>query len=81
MLLVHPSERTTHTTAGVPPEGLGCRNSCLIHLTILGLLGVAMLIWAVRHRAWELEVTVELPEKAATPAAVDADPHDTTEEP
>lgn len=50
-----------------PEQGVGCRKSCLIHLTILGVLGLALLIWAVRNRAWELEVTVELPEKAAEP--------------
>jgi hypothetical protein len=41
---------------------------------MMGVLGLAMLIWAVRNRAWELEVTVELPEKAAAQDATDAAP-------
>lgn len=69
---MHPSGRTTAPRTSGEAGGLGCRNSCLIHLTILGVLGVAMLIWAVRFRAWELEVTVELPEKAAAQDADDA---------
>ncbi len=71
---MHPSGRTTAPRASVEADGPGCRNSCLIHLTILGVLSVALLIWAVRYRAWELEVTVELPEKAAAQDATDAAP-------
>ena len=33
----------------------------MIHLALLGVLGLAMLIWVVKNRAWELEVTVEMP--------------------
>ncbi len=61
--------------------GVGCRNSCLIHLAMLGLLGLAMLIWAVRNRAWELEVTVELPEKITEPEDAEADAPGTSENP
>lgn len=78
---MHPSGRTTDPKVIAAPNGLGCRNSCLIHLTILGVLGVAMLIWAVRYRAWELEVTVELPEKAAAQDADDAAPQSSAEDP
>jgi hypothetical protein len=42
-------------------QGIGCRNGCMLHLVIIGLLGVAMLIWLIQIRAWELSVTVELP--------------------
>ena len=71
---MHPSGRTTDPKAIAAPNGLGCRNSCLVHLIMMGVLGLAMLIWAVRNRAWELEVTVELPEKAAAQDATDAAP-------
>lgn len=47
----------------------------------MGVLGLAMLIWAVRNRAWELEVTVELPEKAAAQDADDAAPQSSAEDP
>ena len=33
----------------------------MLHLVIIGVLGVAMLIWLIKIRAWELSVTVELP--------------------
>ena len=42
-------------------QGIGCRNGCMLHLVIVGLLGVGMLIWLIQIRAWELSVTVELP--------------------
>jgi hypothetical protein len=42
----------------------------MIHLALLGVLGLAMLIWVVKNRAWELEVTVEMPaEKEPAPKA------------
>lgn len=33
----------------------------MLHLVFLGMLGLAVLIWAIKNRAWELSVTVELP--------------------
>jgi len=33
----------------------------MIHLVLLGVLGLAAVIWAIKNRAWELEVTVEMP--------------------
>ncbi|WP_395735699.1 hypothetical protein [Prosthecobacter sp.] len=33
----------------------------MIHLAILGVLAVAALIYAIQIRAWELNVTVEMP--------------------
>lgn len=41
--------------------GTGCAGGCMMHLTLLGLFLLALLIWAVVNRAWELEVTVEMP--------------------
>lgn len=35
----------------------------MVHLALLGVLGLALLIWAVKNRAWELEISVELPER------------------
>ncbi len=42
-------------------QGIGCRTGCLVHLALLGVLGLALLIWAVKNRVWELEITLELP--------------------
>ena len=66
--------------SGSPP-GVGCRNSCLIHLIMMGVLGLAMLIWAVRNRAWELEVTVELPENSDNADSADYEPPNSDEKP
>ena len=33
----------------------------MIHLVLLAVLGLAAVIWAIKNRAWELEVTVEVP--------------------
>lgn len=33
----------------------------MVHLAVVGLLGVAFLVWLITIRAWELSVTVELP--------------------
>ncbi len=50
-------------------QGIGCRTGCMIHLALLGLMALALLIWAVKNRVWELEVTIELPAKTeASPA-------------
>ncbi|WP_409215707.1 hypothetical protein [Prosthecobacter sp.] len=42
-------------------ERTGCAKGCMIHLVLLGLIGFAVLVWAIKNRAWELRVTVELP--------------------
>ncbi len=57
-------------------QGIGCRNGCVLHLVIIGLLGMAMLIWLIKIRAWELSVTVELPtvKKAETEEVEKAPP-------
>lgn len=40
----------------------------MLHLVFLGMLGLAALIWAIKNRAWELSVTVEMPaEEKAEP--------------
>lgn len=33
----------------------------MVHMTLMGLIGVAILVWLIKIRAWELSVTVELP--------------------
>jgi hypothetical protein len=33
----------------------------MVHLALLGVLALALLIWAVKNRAWELEISVEMP--------------------
>lgn len=40
----------------------------MIHLALLGLLGVAVIVWVIKIRAWELSVTVEMPAQAAPPS-------------
>lgn len=42
----------------------------MLHLVLIGLLGLAALVWCIKNRAWELSVTVEMPEvkKAETAA-------------
>lgn len=42
-------------------QGVGCASGCMVHLALLGVLGMALLIWAVKNRAWELEISVEMP--------------------
>ena len=42
-------------------ERTGCAKGCMIHLVLLALIGFAALVWAIKNRAWELSVTVELP--------------------
>jgi hypothetical protein len=41
---------------------MGCGSSCLIHLVMLVLLFVAVIIWCIRNRAWELVITIIFPE-------------------
>ncbi len=55
------SARTNIRTYRDSFQGIGCRTGCLIHLAILGVLAVAALIYAIQIRAWELNVTVEMP--------------------
>jgi hypothetical protein len=43
-------------------EGMGCGSSCLIHLVMLVLLFVAVIIWCIRNRAWEMVITIIFPE-------------------
>jgi hypothetical protein len=46
-----------------------------LHLVLLAFLGLAVLVWCIKNRAWELSVTVEMPEvKKAEPAAVEPAP-------
>ncbi len=33
----------------------------MLHLALMGLLGVGLLILAIKNRVWELSVTVEMP--------------------
>ena len=55
-------------------ERTGCAKGCMIHLVLLGLIGFAALVWAIKNRAWELSVTVELPaEKKAEPEPAEPD--------
>jgi hypothetical protein len=47
----------------------------MLHLVFIGMLGVAVLVWAIKNRAWELSVTVELPaEPKADPEADEEEP-------
>jgi hypothetical protein len=55
------SARTNIRTYRDSFQGIGCRTGCMLHLVFLGMLGLAVLIWAIKNRAWELSVTVELP--------------------
>lgn len=43
------------------PESGGCRRACVLHLIMMGMMFVLAIIWIVRNRAWELEITVEWP--------------------
>lgn len=65
------SGRTSLRTYRDSFQGLGCRAGCMIHLALLGLLGIAMLVWAVKIRAWELRVTLELPAAPEPPPAAE----------
>lgn len=61
------SGRTSIRTYRDSFQGIGCARGCMIHLALLGLLGVAALVWVIKIRAWELSVTVEMPAKAEPP--------------
>lgn len=57
-----------------PLQSLGCARGCMVHLTLLGVLALAVLIWAIKNRAWELSITVEMPaEKKVEPEVPEAD--------
>ncbi|MBE7494634.1 MAG: hypothetical protein HS117_06795 [Verrucomicrobiaceae bacterium] len=43
------------------PEKGGCRRACALHFAMLGFTLVLAIIWIIRNRAWELEITVEWP--------------------
>jgi hypothetical protein len=67
---VSESEKTSFRSYLEGAPGTGCAGGCMIHLALLGVLGLALLIWMVKNRAWELEVTVEMPaEKEPGPKA------------
>jgi len=47
----------------------------MVHLVIVGFLGLAVLVWCIKNRAWELSVTVEMPTaKKAEPEPAEPDP-------
>ena len=47
----------------------------MLHLVLMGFLGLAVLVWCIKNRAWELSVTVEMPaEKKAEPEPETAEP-------
>ena len=56
-------------------QGIGCGTGCMLHLVLIVFLGLAVLVWCIKNRAWELSVTVEMPEaKKAEPAAAEPAP-------
>ena len=42
-------------------QGIGCGTGCMLHLVLMAFLGLAVLVWCIKNRAWELSVTVEMP--------------------
>lgn len=65
------SARTNIRTYRDSFQGIGCGTGCMVHLVIMGFLGLAVLVWCIKNRAWELSVTVEVP------AAKKAEPEET----
>ncbi len=55
------SEKTSIRSYRDAFQGVGCASGCMVHLALLGVLALALLIWAVKNRAWELEISVEMP--------------------
>jgi hypothetical protein len=46
-----------------------------VHLVLIGFLALAVLVWCIKNRAWELSVTVEMPTaKKAEPEPEPAEP-------
>mgnify|MGYP007026933473 FL=1 len=46
----------------------------MVHLVLIGFLALAVLVWCIKNRAWELSVTVEMPTKKAEPEPEPAEP-------
>ncbi len=61
LALVSDYDKTSIRTYRDSFQGIGCRTGCMLHLALMGLLAVAALVWAIKNRAWELSVTVEMP--------------------
>lgn len=62
------SARTNIRTYRDSFQGIGCGAGCMLHLAIMAFLGLALLVWCIKNRAWELNVTVEMqPAKKAEP--------------
>ncbi len=55
-------------------QGIGCGAGCMIHLVLLSIVSVAMLVWAIKIRVWELTFTVEMPAKATKEPAAEPEP-------
>ena len=69
------SARTNIRTYRDSFQGIGCGTGCMLHLVLMGFLGLAVLVWCIKNRAWELSVTVEMPaEKKAEPEPETAEP-------
>lgn len=65
------SVRTNIRTYRDSFQGIGCGTGCMLHVALMGFLGLAVLVWCIKNRAWELSVTVEMP--AAKKAGSDAE--------
>ena len=68
------SGRTNIRTYRDSFQGIGCGTGCMLHLVLMGFLGLAVLVWCIKNRAWELSVTVEMPTKKAEPEPEPAEP-------
>ncbi|MDI1313376.1 hypothetical protein [Prosthecobacter sp.] len=69
------SVRTNIRTYRDSFQGIGCGAGCMVHVVLICFLGLAVLVWCIKNRAWELSVTVEMPaEKKAVPEAEKPDP-------
>ena len=69
------SVRTNIRTYRDSFQGIGCGTGCKVHLVIIGFLALAVLVWCIKNRAWELSVTVEMPTaKKAEPEPAEAAP-------
>lgn len=43
----------------------------MLHLVLMGFLGLAVLVWCIKNRAWELSVTLEMPAEKKTEPEVE----------
>jgi hypothetical protein len=69
------SVRTNIRTYRDSFQGIGCGTGCMVHLVLIGFLALAVLVWCIKNRAWELSVTVEMPAaKKAEPEPAEAAP-------